>query len=330
MAGSASGPNIAPSALQAQQQAQRQAQQQAQQQAQHQAQHQAQQQQAVQQQMQQQQKTQPMQPKNFKRKNTKELSMAGQEQNITTPSFGSPAPLSAPTDINAGAGPQGVQAAPGTEARKLRDYQMGLMLLEQQNKPRLFMARTGDNDASAAAPPPPPPSQPMAFGSAAPSNALLHDNAQLNQSATMHLTTPRRPSPSAGLFGRSALHGQSSSNLGELGFDDGGALEDFDFDSFLHNPKDNNFGTSSKFDFNEVEEFSGQSPQSIGYSPVSPGHSPRSLTYAPMSLEFAPMSPSYTTASPGNSPFMQSSWSIDTSHARVSPHASPSIRQFRA
>jgi hypothetical protein len=43
-------------------------------------------------------------------------------------------------------------------------------------------------------------------------------------------------------------------DLGNLGFDDGAALENFDFDSFLQNPNDDNFGMSTDFDFNHVTE----------------------------------------------------------------------------
>jgi hypothetical protein len=46
-------------------------------------------------------------------------------------------------------------------------------------------------------------------------------------------------------------------DLGNLGFDDGAALENFDFDSFLQNPNDDNFGMSADFDFNHVTEVGG-------------------------------------------------------------------------
>jgi hypothetical protein len=45
-----------------------------------------------------------------------------------------------------------------------------------------------------------------------------------------------------------------SFDLGTFGLDDGAALENFDFDSFLQNPNDDNFGMSGDFDFNHVTE----------------------------------------------------------------------------
>jgi len=47
---------------------------------------------------------------------------------------------------------------------------------------------------------------------------------------------------------------KSSFSLGDFGLDDGAALENFDFDSFLQNPNDGDFGMTSEFDFNHVTE----------------------------------------------------------------------------
>jgi hypothetical protein len=48
---------------------------------------------------------------------------------------------------------------------------------------------------------------------------------------------------------------KSSSDLGNLGFSDDTALENFDFDSFLQNPNDDSFrGLGGEFDFNHVSE----------------------------------------------------------------------------
>ncbi|KAH3907230.1 hypothetical protein HBI56_183640 [Parastagonospora nodorum] len=48
--------------------------------------------------------------------------------------------------------------------------------------------------------------------------------------------------------------GDSAFSLGDFGLDDGAALENFDFDSFLQNPNDGDFGMTSEFDFNHVTE----------------------------------------------------------------------------
>jgi hypothetical protein len=49
-----------------------------------------------------------------------------------------------------------------------------------------------------------------------------------------------------------------SFDLGNLGFGDETALENFDFDSFLQNPNDDNFsGLGGDFDFHSVTEVGG-------------------------------------------------------------------------
>jgi hypothetical protein len=49
-----------------------------------------------------------------------------------------------------------------------------------------------------------------------------------------------------------------SFDLGNLGFNDETALENFDFDSFLQNPNDDNFGgLVGDFDFHSVTEVGG-------------------------------------------------------------------------
>lgn len=63
--------------------------------------------------------------------------------------FGAPAPAPAQSQPNSGASLFGA-APPPANTTSLRDYQSGLMLLEQQNKKRLFMARQ-ENDSNTVA-----------------------------------------------------------------------------------------------------------------------------------------------------------------------------------
>jgi hypothetical protein len=273
----------------------------------------------------QQQDALPMQLMLLEQQNRKRLLMARQEQDEQdglAGSFGSPPPPPAQHEIFAGNGPRGTHPVQSSEnSQKLQDYQMSLMLLEQQNNKRQLLARTGSSNALTSPPPPPPPqSQSSLFGSA----------------AQIQLTTQPEPTP----FGNSLDGSIPQYNLGSLGLDDGAALENFDFDSFLVAPNDDNFGMSAAFDFSHVPGaasaqpplspgFSGQSPQSPAYSPASPPspiYSPQSPVYSPTSPGYTPTSPIYTPSSPGYAHPMQSggfsAYSGTSSHT-ASVHTCP-------
>jgi hypothetical protein len=262
----------------------------------------------------------------LEQQNKKRLLMVRQEQDEQdrrNQSFHSPPPPPAQHEIFAGNGLRGAQPTQTSEdAKKLQDYQMSLMLLEQQNKGRRFMATTRD-DGALISPPPPPPPQKVSFGSA----PTLQ---QSSKSAPIQLT-----GQSYSAFGSSLDGAAPSFDLANLGFDNGAALENFDFDSFLQNPNDGNLGALSvDFDFNHVPEavsappplspgFSGQSPQSPASSPASPPNP----SCSPQSPTYTPTSPGYPPASPGNSHQMQSggfsAYGGPTSSHTASPHASP-------
>jgi hypothetical protein len=177
-------------------------------------------------------------------------------------------------------------AALSAHAQQLQDYQMGLMLLEQQNKNRKVMRAAEQFNAPA----PPPPAYQTSFGSNMPRGAQTFGQRQ--PTADHDDTSMVRPDSSA-------LHevfdgGEPSFSLSAYGADEG-ALDNFDFDSFLHKPVDDSFGEN--FDFSHIQEFQAPEPMSPAYSPVSAGHSPASPGYTPMSPKFAPTSPGYAFGS---------------------------------
>lgn len=94
------------------------------------------------------------------------------------------------------------------KAKELQDYNMSLMLLEQQNKKRLLMARQEHDSPVGNCRSPPNVVEPDA--------ALLQDYTREMQCAAA------MPLPD-----------ENDENLGLSALDEGGALENFDFDAFL-------------------------------------------------------------------------------------------------
>ncbi|KAL1591931.1 hypothetical protein SLS60_011523 [Paraconiothyrium brasiliense] len=145
----------------------------------------------------------------------------------------------------------------------LQDYQMQMMLLEQQNKKRMLMARQEKNDEQ---------TKPQLFGAsnesgapggfgAASSGGLVGNNALgglLGSSKTTEV--PSGASTTSAPFA-APFASPSFDPLG-LGFDDTSALESFDFDSFLSTGDEaNNFGDISAFGFADANSFEAPTPE---------------------------------------------------------------------
>lgn len=111
--------------------------------------------------------------------------------------------------------------APGpTQAQTLQDYQMQLMLLEQQNKKRLVMSRQEQDSMAPPASPQPPPAR-QSSGSAA---------QDLSGASIANYYKPQQfgaTAPNAFAFNASTDFSNSNGASTDV-------LQDFDFDSFLH------------------------------------------------------------------------------------------------
>ncbi|CAG9973797.1 unnamed protein product [Clonostachys byssicola] len=140
---------------------------------------------------------------------------------------------------------QNVGQVPQANATSVADYHSQLMLLEQQNKKRLMMARQ-EHDLAPG----------NLFLQAATQSVPSSNNFGGMVAPMASFPTDTRPP----VFTPSALHS-------------GDVLNDFDFDSFLHDGS----GNSEPFDFNAgftaTEETVGELPQSVAQAPafVSPG-----------------------------------------------------------
>lgn len=138
-----------------------------------------------------------------------------------------------------------------SHSQALQDYQMGLMILEQSNKNRLFMARQAPSVAPQGlfghqisslgnTPQPPPPPQALfgsnqapapaaqPFGGAPASSTLAFGGAPITSASASSFGAPDFGAPPGAAFGSVDL---SMSNSND---NDNSALENFDFDSFLH------------------------------------------------------------------------------------------------
>ncbi|EPS37264.1 hypothetical protein H072_9053 [Dactylellina haptotyla CBS 200.50] len=182
----------------------------------------------------------------------------------------------------------------GSSDQALEDYQMQLMLLEQQNKKRLMMAR--------------PETETVATSSGV--------SGYTNFPSPLPPPPPPRDGISYDVMATDALNEDMTYTLGGASGDVDG-LESFDFDSFLDSSIDattcefiplSSSGFHSALDFDASGDGSpGYQPASPCFSPVSPGRSPTYPPYsptspycpgAPNSPVFIPGSPSYSPASP--------------------------------
>lgn len=253
-----------------------------------------------------------------------------------------------------------------SDPNQRQDYQMQLMLLEQQNKKRLMMAKQQQDQAMfgvKSGPPPPPPPPGVAPGAAAPMSDsevlrdyqmqlmyLRQDSKIRRKMGTLRDAfsdtlpqplTPTNPAsfgaapprpPPAPAPEQDLPDTQMSLNYGDfdydLGLGDDGALENFDFDSFLHQPENEgnsevypnsaadlkNFGSAKSKMANQIgDEFLAydkgvmedgahegwgaapaleRSGEAFGYIPTSTGFSPTSPGSSPVSPGYSPVSPS--------------------------------------
>jgi hypothetical protein len=136
----------------------------------------------------------------------------------------------------------------------LQDYQMQLMLLEQQNKKRKLMVKQLQDSAQDS-------TQHIPVHTFANQPQLAVENKSLSAFGNTSLPTSNAHTAvdQAPPFGSIVESGRPFDLDMELEFGDDSALESFDFDSFLHVEDDDNFGR---------EEF-GFSTVSSGYSPIS-------------------------------------------------------------
>jgi len=188
------------------------------------------------------------------------------------------------------AGSQAIQqhemagAAPGSSAtdnHALQDYQMQLMVLEQQNKKRVLMKRQEDSKSSASA------------DTIAPDPQAAVENKSLSAFGNSSLPTSTAPAETLGLAFSNDDMMDFDTSYGSSAVD---ALQNFDFDSFLHvEGNEVSLGGDSAF---EVEADSSTRTGASPSSPRQPGYDPMSPGYSPISPSFSPTSPTYSPTTP--------------------------------
>ncbi|KZM18901.1 uncharacterized protein EKO05_0010382 [Ascochyta rabiei] len=237
---------------------------------------------------------------------------------MAKPAFGQ---IKASPPFFGGASSAGVSSAPAAHA--LQDYQMQCMMLEQQNKKRLLMSKqptghealeqsavtdrnanfysgfaAGANNFSPLASHGAEASGGFsAYGAQEPSSPGYHQ-----YSKTLPGRSSSRPQPDE------SAQGQDLSS----GVGDEAPLENFDFDSFLHEGKDDAVLNKVKqrdlkdhvFESTEKQTpaASSFSVNSSDYAHNSPGYAPNLSRFAPTSPQYSPTSPVYSPTSPVYSP----------------------------